>query len=216
MPASKADLPVVAFPRQVDWNAWLARQPKASLGGWVKFAKKTSAASTVSKQEAIDAALCHGWIDGELDRFDLDHFLIRFTARMARSSWSQISRICALALMAQGRLQPAGLANIGRAKADAAGMPPRLHSVTPSSLATSKRHWTPTRMPPASSPPSTASTARPSSIACTRQETGRNAPASRRNSSTCSSVATRSIRWRNAAYDVIPGRAEDKRTLCRS
>jgi uncharacterized protein YdeI (YjbR/CyaY-like superfamily) len=54
--ASKADLPVMAFATQADWNAWLAGQPKASLGVWVKFAKKASAVSTVSKQDAIDAA----------------------------------------------------------------------------------------------------------------------------------------------------------------
>jgi uncharacterized protein YdeI (YjbR/CyaY-like superfamily) len=116
--ASKADLPVAAFATQADWNAWLAGQPKVSLGVWVKFAKKAWAVSTVSKQDAIDAAFCHGWIDGQLNKFDVDYFLIRFTPRMARSSWSQINRTCALALMAQGRVQPAGLADIKRAQAD--------------------------------------------------------------------------------------------------
>jgi uncharacterized protein YdeI (YjbR/CyaY-like superfamily) len=89
MAKAKRDLPVVAFQSLQAWEAWLASQPVQSQGLWLKLAKKSSGIASVSKQEAIDAALCHGWIDGQLDSFDDKYWLIRFTPRQSGSKWSQ-------------------------------------------------------------------------------------------------------------------------------
>ncbi|VTZ22368.1 conserved hypothetical protein [Methylocella tundrae] len=85
---------------------------------WLKLAKATSGVSSVSKLEAIDGALCHGWIDGQLDKFDADHWLIRFTPRRPKGKWSQNNRERAVALIELGRMQPAGTREIEQAKLD--------------------------------------------------------------------------------------------------
>lgn len=72
----------------------------------------------MTRTEAIDAALCHGWIDGQLDRYDDQHWLVRFTPRTARSKWSQVNRARATELLEAGRMSPLGLAQIEAAKAD--------------------------------------------------------------------------------------------------
>ena len=111
-------LPVLTFVDQPAWDAWLAAQGGASLGLWVKFAKPSAGVASVTKAEAIEAALRHGWIDGQLDRFDADWWLTRFTPRGPKSKWSQINRATAERLIADGRMAPAGLAEVERAKAD--------------------------------------------------------------------------------------------------
>jgi uncharacterized protein YdeI (YjbR/CyaY-like superfamily) len=72
----------------------------------------------LTKAEAIDAALCHGWIDGKLEKYDNQHWLVRFTPRKSRSKWSALNRNRALTLIKEGRMRPAGLAQIEAAKAD--------------------------------------------------------------------------------------------------
>jgi uncharacterized protein YdeI (YjbR/CyaY-like superfamily) len=114
----KRDLPVIAFESLQAWDAWLASQPAQSKGLWLKLAKKSSGIASVSKPDAIDAALCHGWIDGQLDSFDDDYWLIRFTPRQSASKWSEKNRARALQLAELGRMQPAGLNKIERAKKD--------------------------------------------------------------------------------------------------
>jgi uncharacterized protein YdeI (YjbR/CyaY-like superfamily) len=118
MRKAKRDLPVIAFKSQQAWDAWLMSQPAQSKGLWLKLAKKSSGIATVSKPEAIDTALCHGWIDGQLDSFDDDHWLIRFTPRQSTSKWSEKNRARALQLVESGRMQPAGLNEIERAQKD--------------------------------------------------------------------------------------------------
>lgn len=118
MRKAERELPVRAFKSQQAWDDWLASQPALSKGLWLKLAKKTSGIASVSKPEAIDAALCHGWIDGQLDSFDEDYWLIRFTPRQPGSKWSEKNRTRALQLIAQKRMQPAGLSEIERAKKD--------------------------------------------------------------------------------------------------
>ena len=118
MGSGKPDLPVIAFKSQQDWDAWLTSQRTRSKGLWLKLAKKASGVASVSKQEAIDAALCHGWIDGQLDSFDEKYWLIRFTPRQSASKWSEKNRARALQLVEMGRVQPAGLNEIDRAKKD--------------------------------------------------------------------------------------------------
>ena len=118
MGKAKRDLPVIAFKSQQAWDAWLTAQPAQSKGLWLKLAKKSSGIASVSKAEAIDTALCHGWIDGQLDSFDTDYWLIRFTPRQSSSKWSEKNRARALQLVELGRMQPAGLNEIERAKQD--------------------------------------------------------------------------------------------------
>jgi uncharacterized protein YdeI (YjbR/CyaY-like superfamily) len=118
MAKAKCDLPVLAFKSQQAWDAWLASQPAQSKGLWLKLAKKSSGIASVSKAEAIDTALCHGWIDGQLDSFDDSHWLIRFTPRQPASKWSEKNRARALQLVALKRMRPAGLQEIERAKQD--------------------------------------------------------------------------------------------------
>jgi uncharacterized protein YdeI (YjbR/CyaY-like superfamily) len=118
MGKAKRDLPVIAFKSQQAWDVWLTSQPAQSNGLWLKLAKKSSGIATVSKPEAIDTALCHGWIDGQLDSFDDDHWLIRFTPRQSTSKWSERNRARALQLVELGRMQPAGSNEIERAQKD--------------------------------------------------------------------------------------------------
>jgi len=120
MPALKAktDLPIRAFASGTEWDAWLATQPRTSKGVWLKLAKLASGIASVSRQEAIDAALCHGWIDGQVDRFDADYWLIRFTPRRPNGKWSQVNRERALVLIELGRMRLAGLKEIEQARRD--------------------------------------------------------------------------------------------------
>jgi uncharacterized protein YdeI (YjbR/CyaY-like superfamily) len=118
MEAERAGLPILAFADLAAWEAWLAAQPATSRGVWLKLAKQSAGAACVGKAQAIDGALCHGWIDGQLNPFDDDWWLIRFTPRKPRSKWSEKNRRRAEHLLAAGRIAPAGLAEIDAAKAD--------------------------------------------------------------------------------------------------
>lgn len=118
MAKSREERSIHAFADAQAFEAWIADRASDDPGIWLKFAKKASGIPSISKQEAIDVALCHGWIDGQLDRFDEAHFLVKFTPRRARSKWSQVNRDNAQRLIACGRMTPRGLAEIERAKAD--------------------------------------------------------------------------------------------------
>ncbi len=100
------------------WEAWLADHHQASAGVWLKMAKKDAGTPTVSYAEAIEAALCFGWIDGQKAALDDTHWLQRFTPRRARSKWSRINRDKAEALIASERMRRAGLREVELAKAD--------------------------------------------------------------------------------------------------
>ena len=115
---SKQDLPIITFASPAAWEAWLAAQHATSSGLWLKIAKKDSGVETVSYAEALEVALCYGWIDGQKDKFDGDYWLQRFTPRKPRSKWSKINREKAEQLITQGRMQPAGLREVEQAKAD--------------------------------------------------------------------------------------------------
>jgi uncharacterized protein YdeI (YjbR/CyaY-like superfamily) len=118
MVESKSGLPILAFADQPSLDEWLSKQLAGSPGLWIKFAKKGAGAPSVSKAEAIDSALCHGWIDGQLDTYDDVHWLIRFTPRKSKSKWSQINRTRALQLIDEGRMRAGGLAQVEAARAD--------------------------------------------------------------------------------------------------
>ncbi|HKV15951.1 MAG TPA: YdeI/OmpD-associated family protein [Reyranella sp.] len=116
--AGHKGLPIQTFADRAAWEKWLAAHAESSPGVWLKLAKKANRKPTIAKTDAIEAALCFGWIDGQLDRFDDAYWLVRFTPRGPRSRWSQINREAALRLVATGKMKPAGLAEIDRAKAD--------------------------------------------------------------------------------------------------
>jgi len=118
MPKAARDLPVLAFKSQPAFEAWLAAQPSDCPGLWLKIAKKSSGIASISRDEAVDAALCHGWIDGQLKPFDDAYWLIRFTPRQSTSKWSVKNRERVQELVALGRVQAAGLSEIARARKD--------------------------------------------------------------------------------------------------
>jgi uncharacterized protein YdeI (YjbR/CyaY-like superfamily) len=111
-------LPVMTFESTDAWDAWLAAHHAGSPGLWLKIAKKGTAGRTISYSEALDVALCHGWIDGQKGRHDDEYWLQRFTPRKPASSWSKINTERAAALIESGRMRPAGLREVERAQAD--------------------------------------------------------------------------------------------------
>jgi len=111
-------LPVVSFESTDAWDAWLAAHHADSPGLWLKIAKKGAAGRSISYSDALDVALCHGWIDGQKGRFDDEHWLQRFTPRKPRSNWSKVNTERAAALIASGRMRPAGLREVEAAQAD--------------------------------------------------------------------------------------------------
>ncbi|MBV9380240.1 MAG: YdeI/OmpD-associated family protein [Streptosporangiaceae bacterium] len=113
-----SELPVVVFGSRDEWEAWLGENHEASAGVWVKIAKKGSGAETVSYAEALEVALCFGWIDGQKGACDDVYWVQRFTPRKPRSKWSRINRDKAAGLIAAGRMRPAGLREVDSAKAD--------------------------------------------------------------------------------------------------
>jgi uncharacterized protein YdeI (YjbR/CyaY-like superfamily) len=110
--------PVLAFASQAEWEAWLDAEHGGSDGVWVKFAKKGSGMETVVYAEAVDVALCYGWIDSQVARLDERFYLQKFTPRRSRSKWSRINRDKIEELTKQGRMKPAGLEQVELAKAD--------------------------------------------------------------------------------------------------
>jgi uncharacterized protein YdeI (YjbR/CyaY-like superfamily) len=116
MPNPKTDLPVLPFKDKKAWSAWLARNHAESPGVWLKLAKKGSETKSVTYAEALEAALCYGWIDGQKRGFDGEFWLQKLTPRGPRSIWSKINREKAEALIASGEMKPAGLAAIERAR----------------------------------------------------------------------------------------------------
>ena len=113
----KSGLPILQFDGAPAFEAWLVDNPDPK-GAWVKLAKQGAPEPALRRAQAIDCALCHGWIDGRIARFDDEFFLTRFTPRAARSRWSAANRKRAQALIAAGRVGPRGLAAIEAAKAD--------------------------------------------------------------------------------------------------
>jgi uncharacterized protein YdeI (YjbR/CyaY-like superfamily) len=112
------ELSVKPFRTQKAWETWLARNHDRAPGVWLKLAKKASGIPTVTYEEAVEVALCFGWIDGQARGLDEDYHLQRFTPRRAKSNWSKSNIRKAEALIASGRMQPAGLSQVEAAKVD--------------------------------------------------------------------------------------------------
>ncbi|HXF25271.1 MAG TPA: YdeI/OmpD-associated family protein, partial [Gemmatimonadaceae bacterium] len=100
------------------WNKWLDRHHTTSAGIWIRIAKKGSGIPSVSHPEALDVALCYGWIDSQRKGYDEKTFIQKFTPRGARSIWSVINRDKAIALLESGKMMPAGISEMERAKKD--------------------------------------------------------------------------------------------------
>jgi uncharacterized protein YdeI (YjbR/CyaY-like superfamily) len=115
---NSADVPIIAFETQHDWHTWLDEHQAEPSGVWLKIAKKAAGIPTVTYADALESALCYGWIDGQKRAFDDRYFLQRFTPRRANSIWSRVNRDKAMALIAEGRMQPAGLQQVELAKGD--------------------------------------------------------------------------------------------------
>lgn len=112
------DLPVLAFASAADWQDWLAAHGDTAAGVWLKTAKKGAAEPTVSYPDALDVALCFGWIDGQKGPLDGQYWLQRFTPRKPGSRWSKINTQKAEALIEAGRMQPPGLREVELARSD--------------------------------------------------------------------------------------------------
>ncbi len=117
MPAVKADSPTL-FRNAKAFEAWLKKHHATSDGLWLQIAKKGVEPPSVTYAEAVEIALCWGWIDGQKKGLDERHFLQRFTPRRARSIWSKINVAKVAALIEAGRMQPPGHAQVEAAKAD--------------------------------------------------------------------------------------------------
>ena len=112
------DLSIKPFASKAKWADWLDRQHAKSAGLWLKLAKKDSRIKSITYEEALDVALCYGWIDGQKKGFDDKYWLQKFTPRGSKSIWSKINTEKAERLIASGEMKPAGLKVIDAAKQD--------------------------------------------------------------------------------------------------
>ncbi len=118
MKAPAPELPVILFDDQAAWAEWLDEHHADSPGAWLRLAKKGAPYASVSYAEALDLALCYGWIDSQKKTFDQHSFLQKFGPRGARSIWSKVNREKIHALTEAGRMKPAGIQVVESARAD--------------------------------------------------------------------------------------------------
>lgn len=114
----QTELPVLPFANKKKWSDWLAKQHEKSTGVWLRLAKKDSGIPSVTYEEAVDVALCYGWIDGQKKSFDDTYWLQKFTPRGPKSIWSRINTKKVERLIASGEMQPAGLKAVEAARQD--------------------------------------------------------------------------------------------------
>ena len=112
------DLPVETFESQRQFHRWLQKNHAKSAGLWLRFFKKGSGVATVTYAEAVEEALCYGWIDSQLKRYDDQSYIQRFTPRRPKGPWSKMNQGHVARLIAEQRMQPAGLREVDAAKAD--------------------------------------------------------------------------------------------------
>ena len=115
---ARAELPIMLFEHQEAWAAWLEPNHADSRGLWLQHAKKAADLASVSYAEALDVALCYGWIDGQKKSYDESSWLQKWTPRGAKSIWSKINREKVLKLIEHGQMKPAGLKAIEQAQQD--------------------------------------------------------------------------------------------------
>jgi uncharacterized protein YdeI (YjbR/CyaY-like superfamily) len=112
------ELPLLEFPDRDAWVAWLHEHHATAVGVWLKLAKKGSPRPTVTQAQAIETAICFGWIDGQIGTVDQHFYRQRFTHRRSGSKWSRINRDRALELIEGGQMHPTGLAEVHAAQQD--------------------------------------------------------------------------------------------------
>jgi uncharacterized protein YdeI (YjbR/CyaY-like superfamily) len=120
IPAAKAaiEMETIAAKSATEWRRWLAKNHQKSPGIWLRFYQKNSGVETITYLDAVEEALCHGWIDGQAKSSDAKSYLQRFTPRRAKSAWSKINTQRVEQLTKAGRMQAAGLAAVAAAKTD--------------------------------------------------------------------------------------------------
>jgi len=111
------DLPVYLFTTPKEWEEWLGENYDKASAIWLKFAKKNTGAVSITYEESLEIALCYGWIDGLINKFDEKYYLTRFSPRKPQSIWSKTNRSAVEKLIKEGKMQPAGLVTIENAKA---------------------------------------------------------------------------------------------------
>jgi uncharacterized protein YdeI (YjbR/CyaY-like superfamily) len=116
--ARASDHPILLFADRSAFRKWLSAHHASQPGLWLRIAKAASPLESVTYAEALDVALCFGWIDGQKKSHDADSFLQKFTPRQKRSPWSKRNRDHVARLIAAGEMHPAGLAAVEAAKAD--------------------------------------------------------------------------------------------------
>ena len=131
------------FSRSDELEAWLEQHHATSEGVWIRMAKKHTGVASLDWASAVEVVLCFGWIDGQSRRVDEDWFVQRFTPRRARSAWSKVNRQKVEKLIGEGRMRPAGLAEVDRAKADGRWTPRMTARGRPPFRKTSPRRSTP-------------------------------------------------------------------------
>lgn len=114
--AKKPDYPIMSFRTPKEFDTWLSKNFKSAPGLWIRFGKKASGLQSVTYHEALDIALCHGWIDGLRKKYDEDTFVQKFTPRGPKSIWSKINKNKALALIESKKMRAGGHAAIEMAK----------------------------------------------------------------------------------------------------
>jgi uncharacterized protein YdeI (YjbR/CyaY-like superfamily) len=111
-------LPTLPFATQQDWEAWLDTHHADTAGVWLKLAKAGAGVPSITYAQALEVALCYGWIDGQKASFDEQYWLQKFTPRRSKSVWSQVNCAKATELIAAGRMREAGLRQVEVARAD--------------------------------------------------------------------------------------------------
>ena len=112
------ELPILPFASKKKWASWLAKQHEKSAGVWLQLAKKGAGLPSVTYEEAVEVALCYGWIDGQKKGYDDKYWLQKFTPRGPKSIWSKLNTEKAERLIASGEMQPAGLKAVEAARRD--------------------------------------------------------------------------------------------------
>jgi uncharacterized protein YdeI (YjbR/CyaY-like superfamily) len=118
---------IIEFESASQWDDWLAKNHPKSSGIWIRLFKKASGVSSVSISDAVDVALCYGWITGRSRPYDEKSWLDRFVPRRPRSIWSKINTKRAEMLIKQGRMKPAGLKQVEESKETVGGTEPKAH-----------------------------------------------------------------------------------------
>jgi len=115
---AKTEFEALTFPAARDWERWLAKNAARSKGVWLQFFKKGSGMTSITYADALDVALCFGWIDGQIKSHDEQSWIQKFTPRRPRSMWSRRNRDLIERLTNSGKMRPAGLKEVEAAKAD--------------------------------------------------------------------------------------------------